>query len=116
MNLLILILLYYTIFSYFYIQPKEINEICKYEICKYEYKYIYIYYYLIGKKRMSTTLQVYTAKFILEASHQCQRETPKEDKILWIEIVLCSKRTLFEQRSKQFGVHGPLHLLSFKSN
>ena len=31
-----------TIFSYFYIQPKEINEICKYEICKYEYKYIYI--------------------------------------------------------------------------
>ena len=23
------------------------------------------------KKRMSTTLQVYTAKFILEASHQC---------------------------------------------
>ena len=34
------------------------------------------------KKRMSTTLQVYTAKFVLEASHQCQRETPKEDKIL----------------------------------
>ena len=37
------------------------------------------------KKRISTTctLQVYTAKFILEASHQCQRETPKEDKILY---------------------------------
>ena len=46
------------------------------------------------KKRISTTLQVYTAKFILEASHQCQRETPKEDKILW--IVLCSKYTMFE--------------------
>ena len=26
--------------------------------------------------------------------HQCQRETPKEDKILW--IVLCSKLTMFE--------------------
>ena len=54
------------------------------------------------KKRMSTTLQVYTAKFILEASHQCQRETPKEDKILW--IVLCSKHTMFEQRSKSVYV------------
>ena len=32
-----------TIFSYFYIQPKEINEICKYEICKYEYKYMLIF-------------------------------------------------------------------------
>ena len=43
--------------------------------------------------------------------HQCQRETPKEDKILW--IVLCSKHTMFEQRSNQFGVHGSLHLLCF---
>ena len=49
--------------------------------------------------------------FILEASHQCQRETPKEDKILW--IVLCSKHTMFEQRSNQFGVYGSLHLLCF---
>ena len=64
------------------------------------------------KKRISTTLQVYTAKFILEASHQCQRETRKEDKILW--IVLCSKLTMFEQRSNQFGVYGSLHLLCFK--
>ena len=61
---------------------------------------------------MSTTLQVNTAKFVLEASHQCQRETPKEDKILW--IVLCSKLTMFEQSSKQFGVYGSLHLLCFK--
>ena len=30
------------------------------------------------KKRISTTPQVYTAKFILEGSHQCQRETPKK--------------------------------------
>ena len=35
------------------------------------------------KKRMSTTLQVYTAKFIRK--HRCQRETPK-DKILWIVL------------------------------
>ena len=42
--------------------------------------------------------------------HQCQRETPKEVKILW--IVLCSKLTLFEQRSNQFGIHGSLHLLN----
>ena len=63
------------------------------------------------KKRISTTLQVYTAKFILEGSHQCQRETPKEDKILW--IVLCSKHTMFEQRSNQCGAYGSLHLLCF---
>ena len=66
------------------------------------------------KKRISTTLQVYTAKFVLEVSHQCQRETPKEDKILW--IVLCSKHTMFEYRSEQFGVYGSLHLLCFKIN
>ena len=63
---------------------------------------------------MSTTLQVYTAKFILEASHQCQRETPKEDKILW--IVLCSKHTMFEQRSNQFGVCGSLSVILFNYN
>ena len=55
---------------------------------------------------------MYTTKFILEASHQCQRETPKEDKILW--IVLCSKHTMFEQRTNQFGVYGSLHLLCFE--
>ena len=60
---------------------------------------------------MSTTLQVYTAKFILEASHQCQRETPKEDKILW--IVPCSKLNMFEQRSKQFGVYGSFPAILF---
>ena len=64
------------------------------------------------KKRISTTLQVYTANLFWK--HQCQRETPKEVKILW--IVLCSKLTLFEQRSDQFGVYGYLHLLCFKSN
>ena len=39
---------------------------------------------------MSTTLQVYTAKFILEAS--VSKRNPKEDKILW--IVLCPARSL----------------------
>ena len=43
MFILIMITIMITIFSYFYIQPKEINEICKYEICKYEYKYIFTY-------------------------------------------------------------------------
>ena len=34
------------------------------------------------KKRISTTLQVYTAKFILEAS--VSKRNPKEDKTLWM--------------------------------
>ena len=38
----------------------------------------------------------------------------KEDKILW--TVLYSKLTMFEKRSKQFGVYCSLHLLCFEGN
>ena len=69
---------------------------------------------LLEKTYFNYSTSVYS-KFILEASvskRNPQRE--KEVKILW--IVLCSKLTLFEQRSDQFGVYGSLHLLCFKSN
>ena len=55
---------------------------------------------------------MFTAHIIKQINHrrhQCQRETPKEDKILW--IVLCSQLAMFEQRSKQVGVFGYLQLL-----
>ena len=51
----------------------------------------------------------------LRNSAQLFIETPIEDEILW--IVLSSKLTMFDLRSKQFGVvYGSLPLFCFKCN
>ena len=74
--------------------------------------FAFYYYLIIGKNVFQLVYKCIQQNLFWK--HQCQRETPKEDKILW--IVLCSKHTMFEQRSNQFGVYGSLHLLCFKCN
>ena len=53
---------------------------------------ILLFYYLIGKNVFQLLYKYIQQNLFWK--HQCQRETPKEDKILW--IVLCSKLTTFE--------------------
>ena len=68
----------------------------KKKFSKYIHSDLYIcfllYYYLIGKNVFQLLYKCILQNLFWK--HQCQRETPKEDKILW--IVLCSKHTMFD--------------------